>query len=75
MPRVVRLQGSGRRAVQLSVPAELVGEVGTSRRRHAAEEVGMPTEVLRRRLHGDVDPEIQGLLAERTGQRVVGGED
>ena len=48
---------------------------GVVRDRHAREQVGVPTDVLRGAVHDDVGAEPEWLLEDRCGERVVDGDE
>ena len=70
-PRVERARHGAERLLQ---EAEALGDRGVVRAGEAADDVGVPAEVLRRRVHDDVGAELERLLEVRRREGVVDDE-
>ena len=67
----IAVEGAGYAARHAAQGMQPLAELGRARHEEAAEHVGMPAEVLRRRMHDDVAAELERPLEKRRGKRVV----
>jgi hypothetical protein len=66
-----RVERTGYRAHRVLVERELLSQFGVAGDQRTADHVGVPAEVLGRRVHHDVGTERDGLLQVRRGEGVV----